>query len=77
MPITPLASGAAKLRAYRSAPSRSRATVGITVVTAIASNATKPISAHMPIVMAAYVGLSRRGPGAVSDIRVTIADART
>ena len=32
------------------------ATVGITVVTAVASNATKAISANMPIVVAAYAG---------------------
>ena len=53
MPTTPLASGAAKASAYRDCRSRALATVGITVVTARASNATDAISANMPIVVAA------------------------
>ena len=40
--------------------------MGITVVTAIASNATKAISANMPIVVAAYAGPSRRVPASDS-----------
>ena len=61
MPTTPLASGAAK--AARTARRRRarRATVGMTVVTAVASKATKAQSANMPIVVATYVGDSRRG----------------
>jgi hypothetical protein len=53
IPTTPLASGAANARAYRSSPSRSRATVGITVVTAIASKATNAIRANIATVVAA------------------------
>ncbi len=61
MPTTPLASGAAKASAYSPTPSSSRATVGMIVVTAVASKATKAQSANMPIVVATYVGDSRRG----------------
>ena len=53
-------------------PSSSRATPGITVVTAVASNATKTTSANMPIVVAAYVGESRRGRGVTSGAAVRV-----
>ena len=52
IPTTPLAKGAAKESAYSAKPSRSRATLGITVVTAIASKATNAISPNMPTVVA-------------------------
>ena len=47
------------------------ATVGITVVTAVASNAENATSANMPIVVAAYVGESRRGRGSTGAVKVT------
>jgi hypothetical protein len=42
--------------AYNDRPSRARATVGIAVVTAIASNATCAISINEPIVSARHLG---------------------
>ena len=49
MPMMPAASGTANASANRASPSRSRATSGITVVTAIASNAARKMSENMPI----------------------------
>ena len=53
MPTTLLASGAAKASAKSPRPSRSRATVGMIVATAIASKATKAIRPNIAIVVAA------------------------
>ena len=50
MPITPVASGPAKASAYRLAPSRSRLTTGMMVVTASDSNAARNTRAHAPMV---------------------------
>src|SRR4051812_30368748 len=61
IPTTPLARGAAKESAYSATPSSSAATVGITVVTAVASKATNAHRANMPTVVAAYVGDISRG----------------
>ena len=48
MPTIPVASGAAKLTAYRAWPSSSRLMVGITVVTADDSNAARKMSEKVP-----------------------------
>ena len=53
MPTTPLARGAAKESAYSENPFKSRATLGITVVTAIASKAMNAINPNIPTVVAA------------------------
>lgn len=54
IPTTPAASGPAKARAYREAPSNAALTVGMTVVTASASKAEKTMRAQMPSVIFRY-----------------------
>ncbi len=49
MPMMPAASGTANARANSASPSRSRATSGMIVVTAIASNAARKMIENMPI----------------------------
>ena len=55
---TPEASGPPNASAYRLSPSSACATVGIAVVTARDSNATRVISATIPTVSARYFGAS-------------------